>query len=67
LGGVPQTLGTLILNFDVGHAPTAAEPHALTQDRIRAALGDMTIGHEQSATGSHGDDGQQVVMVAQRT
>ncbi|MEA2362014.1 MAG: hypothetical protein QOD71_1159 [Thermoleophilaceae bacterium] len=58
--------GTLILNFDVGHAPTATEPHALTRDRIRAALAGMTIVHEQTSAHPHGHDGQTIVIVAQQ-
>jgi SAM-dependent methyltransferase len=59
--------GTLILNFDVGHAPTATEPHALTPERIRGALRDMKIVHEQTSAHPHGQGGQVVVMVAQRS
>jgi SAM-dependent methyltransferase len=58
--------GTLILNFDVGHAPTATEPHALTAERIRAALRDMTVVREQTSAHPHGQDGQVVVVVARR-
>jgi SAM-dependent methyltransferase len=56
--------GTLILNFDAGHAPTAAEPHTLTKETVRAALADMTIEREQTSPGSHGHEGEVVVMVA---
>jgi SAM-dependent methyltransferase len=59
--------GTLILNFDVGHAPTATEPHALTRQAVRAALADMTVVHEHASAHPHGQDGQVVVMVAQRS
>ena len=58
--------GTLILNFDVGHAPTEAEPHTLTQEAIRAALADMTIEREQTSARAHGHEGEVVVMVATR-
>jgi SAM-dependent methyltransferase len=58
--------GTLILNFDVGHAPTATEPHTLTVDAVRAALDGMTIAHEHAAARAHGHDGHPVVLVAQR-
>ena len=58
--------GTLILNFDVGHAPTAAEPHTLTQEAIRAALAGMTIEREQTSARSHGHGGEAVVIVATR-
>ena len=56
--------GTLILNFDVGHAPTDAEPHTLTRETVRAALAGMTIEREQTSPGSHGHEGEIVVMVA---
>ena len=59
--------GTLILNFDVGHAPTATEPHALTSETVRGGLGDMTIEREQTSAHPHGGDGDVVVMVARRT
>ena len=39
--------GTLILNFDVGHAPTATEPHELTRETVGAALQQMTIARER--------------------
>ena len=59
--------GTLILNFDAGHAPTATEPHRLTGAMIRAALGAMTIVREQTSAHPHGEDGEVVVMVARRS
>jgi SAM-dependent methyltransferase len=59
--------GTLILNFDVGHAPTATEPHALTAEAVRGGLGDMTIERELTSAHPHGGDGEVVVMVARRT
>jgi SAM-dependent methyltransferase len=59
--------GTLILNFDVGHAPTATEPHTLAVDTVRAALTEMTITAERSLGGAHGDQGATAVLVAQRT
>jgi SAM-dependent methyltransferase len=59
--------GTLILNFDVGHAPTTTEPHALTAEAVRGGLGDMTIERELTSAHPHGDDGEVVVMVARRT
>ena len=58
--------GTLILNFDAGHAPTATEPHALTADVVRAALRDMTVTAEHTSAGAHGVGGDVVVMVAER-
>jgi ubiquinone/menaquinone biosynthesis C-methylase UbiE len=59
--------GTLILNFDVGHAPTATEPHTLAVGRVRSALEQMTITAERTAGEAHGDEGETVVVVAQRT
>jgi SAM-dependent methyltransferase len=59
--------GTLILNFDVGHAPTATEPHALTGELVRDALGGMTIVHEATTAQPHGREGGVVVMVARTT
>jgi SAM-dependent methyltransferase len=58
--------GTLILNFDAGHAPTATEPHTLTRDRVRAALDDFTIVREHTAADPHGGEGEVVVIVAER-
>ena len=58
--------GTLILNFDAGHAPTATEPHALTGDAVRAALHAMTVTAEHTSAGAHGHEGERIVMVAQR-
>ena len=58
--------GTLILNFDVGHAPTEAEPHTLTKEAIRAALAGMTIEREQTSARAHGHGGEVVVIVATR-
>jgi SAM-dependent methyltransferase len=59
--------GTLILNFDVDHAPTATEPHALTSEQVRDALRDLTILHEATPDQPHGGAGQVVVMVARTT
>jgi SAM-dependent methyltransferase len=57
--------GTLILNFDAGHAPTATEPHALSRELVRAALGaGMTVVHEAAPDRPHGAEGEPVVMVA---
>jgi hypothetical protein len=56
--------GTLILNFDAGHAPTATEPHALTHEQVRGALGDMTIVHEGTTAQPHGGEGEVVVIVS---
>jgi SAM-dependent methyltransferase len=59
--------GTLILNFDAGHAPTATEPHALSAGAVRGWLGNMTIEREQTSARPHGGDGEVVLMVARRT
>jgi SAM-dependent methyltransferase len=56
--------GTLILNFDVGHAPTATEPHSLTTEAVRAALGELTIDRERTSPAAHGEGGEVVVLVA---
>ena len=58
--------GTLILNFDVGHAPTATEPHTLTAAAVRAALGGMTVERERALERAHGGEGHPVVLVATR-
>jgi ubiquinone/menaquinone biosynthesis C-methylase UbiE len=58
--------GTLILNFDAGHAPTATEPHSLTRDSVRAALDDFAIVREHTAGDPHGGEGEVVVIVAER-
>jgi SAM-dependent methyltransferase len=58
--------GTLILNFDAGHEPTATEPHTLTRERIAAALHQMTIVSERAAPHAHGGGGELVVIVARR-
>ena len=61
-----RSAGTLILNFDVGHAPTVTEPHALTRQTVCSELQDMTIAHERTSGHPHGDEGEVVVIVAQR-
>jgi SAM-dependent methyltransferase len=58
--------GTLILNFDAGHAPTATEPHTLTRELVREGLGDLTIVREETTTHPHGGEGEVVVIVAER-
>jgi SAM-dependent methyltransferase len=58
--------GTLILNFDAGHEPTATEPHTLTRERIATALHQMTIVSEEVKTAAHGGLGETVVLVARR-
>jgi len=56
--------GTLILNFDVDHTPTAMEPHTLTVERVKSGLQGMTIEYEQGIDGAHGHDGHTVVLRA---
>jgi SAM-dependent methyltransferase len=58
--------GTLILNFDVDHPGTAAEPHTLDADEVRSWLGAMTILHEDIWDHPHGHDGHAVVLVARQ-
>lgn len=58
--------GTLILNFDVGHAPTITEPHSLTLDGVRAALSELSIEHEDHLDEPRGAAGHAVVLVARR-
>ncbi len=57
--------GTLILNFDVDHTPTATEPHALQLERVRSVLSGLKIVREQRLDHPHGGDGYAVVLVAQ--
>ena len=56
--------GTLILNFDIEHAPTATEPHTLTVERVKAAIDAMSVVHEQRWDHSHGHEGVAVVLRA---
>jgi SAM-dependent methyltransferase len=58
--------GTLILNFDAGHAPTATEPHVLTANAVRAGLDAMTVTAEHTSADAHGVGSDVVVMVAER-
>lgn len=57
--------GTLIANFDIGHAPTATEPHTLTRERVIAALPEMDV-LRTLETGGHGGGGTACVLVADR-
>jgi SAM-dependent methyltransferase len=56
--------GTLILNFDAGHAPTATEPHTLTREGVRAQLDGLEVATERSTGGAHGAEGERIVIVA---
>jgi SAM-dependent methyltransferase len=58
--------GTLILDFDVDHTPTATEPHALDLSEVRSWLGPMTVVHERARETGHGGDGHAVVLVARQ-
>ena len=58
--------GTLILNFDVEHTPTATEPHALNVERVVSSLSALTIVREQSVDHPHGGDGHAVILVARK-
>jgi SAM-dependent methyltransferase len=58
--------GTLILNFDVDHAPTRAEPHTLTVDRVRAALSGVTVVHQDAFASPRAGDGSTAILVARR-
>jgi SAM-dependent methyltransferase len=58
--------GSLILMFDVEHTPTATEPHALTLERVHAALAGLTVIRERTFEEPFGHDGHRVVLVAER-
>lgn len=55
--------GTLILNFEVDHTPTATEPHILQLEWVRNALSELTIVREQPLDYSYGGDGHGVILV----
>lgn len=56
--------GTLILNFDVDHAPTDAEPHTLSLVDVRGWLASMTIVHEREWDHGHSHEGHAAILVA---
>lgn len=58
--------GTLILNFDVEHAPTKTEPHSLTVTGVRAALPGVAVVHEQLVDLAHGGGGRNAILVAHK-
>lgn len=58
--------GTLILYFDVDHAPTRAEPHTLTLQGVRAGLSDVTVAHEALYDHSLGAEGRAVILVGHK-
>ena len=57
--------GTLIMMFDVEHAPSPTQPNALTVERVRAALPGITFVHERYWEEPFGHDGRRVVLVAE--
>ncbi len=59
--------GTLILMFDVDHAPTATEPHSLTIERVRGALGELRVTRQELTDGSFGAGAKRGIIVATRT
>jgi len=56
--------GTLILMFDVGHPPTATEPHSLDLELVRTWLPKMRIDRERLHTTSFGTTGSSAILVA---
>ena len=56
--------GSLVLNFDVGHTPTATEPHSLALEQVKGWLAGMQLVHERAWPHSHGGDGQITCLVA---
>jgi SAM-dependent methyltransferase len=58
--------GTLILNFDVDHTPTAAEPHTLNAEHVLSVLSELTLIREQRVDNPHGHDGHAVIIVARK-
>lgn len=57
--------GTLIVNVDLGHAPTVTEPHTLSRERLLAGLTAFEVVRERTLPGAHGS-GEALVLVAQR-
>src|SRR5205807_4189737 len=50
--------GTIILNFDADHDPTATEPHTLTVEQVRGLLSECVIEREDLpgySSGTHPD------------
>lgn len=56
--------GTVIFVFDVDHVPSAMQPNALTVERIRSALADLTVVRQHHWDEPFGHDGHRVVLVA---
>jgi SAM-dependent methyltransferase len=57
--------GTLIVSVDVDHPPTAAEPHELSREDVRALFGGLAIVAESELGEGHGG-GRQLVVVAEK-
>ena len=58
--------GMLILMFDIDHAPTATEPHSLTIERVRAALGELRVTRQELTDDSFGAGAKRGIIVARR-
>ncbi|HLM50438.1 MAG TPA: class I SAM-dependent methyltransferase [Solirubrobacteraceae bacterium] len=56
--------GTLILNVDVDGVPTAAEPHAFSEDDVRALVAPLRIERERVLAEPHGHEGRQLIVLA---
>ena len=59
--------GSLILMFDVEHAPTATEPHSLTVEFVRAALSDLRLTRQELSDQAFGAGARRAIIVAERT
>ena len=60
--------GTLILLFDVGHTPTATEPHTLSLDGVRSWLRAFEVTRAELSGEAFGDgSGQRAIIIARRT
>jgi ubiquinone/menaquinone biosynthesis C-methylase UbiE len=58
--------GTLILNFEVDHAPTRTEPHTLTIGNVRDALSDATVVREHLSDDPRRVRGRTAILVAEK-
>ena len=56
--------GTLILTFDVGHTPTATEPHALELETVLGWIARLDVVSQREYDYSMGHDGHAVTIVA---
>lgn len=59
--------GSMILMFDIEHAPTATEPHWLTLEGVRAWLGELQVTRQELTDQSFGAGTQRATIVAERT